>query len=288
MNDVIWTIANVLKSSMEFLTKKGVPNPRFDAELMLAKCLGFKRINLYLEYDRPLTVSERNDYKSLLFRRGSHEPAAYILEEAGFMGYMFKVSRDTLIPRPDTELLIEETLKLLPSSGARKILDIGTGSGCVGISLLKMRGELEVDTWDVSEKALAIAQSNAEELGVAERYRPILKSALVEGSYQGEFDGIVSNPPYIAATDFENLDTTVKDFEPKIALLADQNGLEFYEVIAKNAPRVLAPRGFVAFEVGWTQAAEVAQIFDQNGFKNIKITKDLGNRERVVSAQLPC
>ncbi len=288
MNDVVWTIANVLKISIEFLTKKGVPNPRFDAELMLAKCLGFKRINLYLEYDRPLTVNERNDYKALLFRRGGHEPAAYILEEAGFMGYMFKVSRDTLIPRPDTELLIEETLKLLPISGARKILDIGTGSGCVGISLLKLRGDLEVDTWDVSEKALAIAKANALELGVAERYRPILMSALVEGSYQGEFDGIVSNPPYIAATDFENLDTTVKDFEPKMALLADQNGLQFYEVIAKNAPKVLAPSGFVTFEVGWTQAGEVAQLLDQNGFKNIKITKDLGNRERVVSAQLPC
>ncbi len=288
MNDVVWTIANVLKSSIEFLTKKGVPNPRFDAELMLAKCLGFKRINLYLEYDRPLTVSERSDYKALLFRRGNHEPAAYILEEAGFMGYMFKVSKDTLIPRPDTELLIEETLKLLPNSGARTILDIGTGSGCVGISLLKLRADLEVETWDVSEKALAIAQSNALELGVAERYKLTLKSALVEEAYQGEFDGIVSNPPYIAVTEFENLDSTVKDFEPKTALLADQNGLQFYKFIAKNAQKILRPSGFVAFEVGWTQAAEVGQILDQNGFKHIKITKDLENRERVVSAQLPC
>jgi len=285
MSDVVWTIANVLKSSIEFLTKKGIPNPRFDAELMLAKCLGFKRINLYLEYDRPLTVNERNDFKALLFRRGCHEPAAYILEEVGFMGYMFKVSKDTLIPRPDTELLIEEALKLLPSAEPSKILDIGTGSGCVGISLLKLRQDLEVETWDISEKALGIARENALNLGVLERYTPVLKSALLEDSYQGKFDGIVSNPPYISVKDFESLDATVKDFEPKIALFADHQGLQFYEVIAKNAPHVLRSQGFLAFEVGWTQAAEVAQILERHGFKNLKITKDLGNRERVVSAQ---
>jgi len=294
MSEVVWTIAEVVKSSVEFLTKKGISHSRLDVELMLAKCLGKKRIDLYLEYDRPLTVAERSDFKAFLFRRGNHEPAAYILEEAGFMGLMYKVSRDTLIPRPDTELLVEETLKLLPGSKACRILDVGAGTGCVGISLLKLRSDLRVETWDISDRAMAIAKWNGESLGVGDRYTLKLKSALEESSYvdkaeesfEGKFDGIVSNPPYITPKEYQNLDATVKDYEPKLALIAEQDGLEFYNALARHAPKIISPQGFMALEVGWTQAQDVARILKENGFKDIKIFKDLGSRERVVAAQL--
>lgn len=284
MNETVWTIREIMKVSKEYLQNKGVDNPRLDVELLLSRSLDIERIKLYTDFDRPLSPEERASFKSLLYRRANHEPIAYILGEAGFMGHLFNVTRDTLIPRPETEHLVEHTLALLPASGSLRILDIGTGSGCVGLSLLKLRQDLTVETWDVCENALAVATLNAERLGVQDRFFPRLASALESSSYVGEFDLIVSNPPYIASGEKADMTRGVLEYEPYRALFAEHNGLLFYEAIAANSRRILKKDGNLALEIGWKQADSVSQILSKFGYKDIKIEKDLGFRDRVVLA----
>ena len=287
MNQTNWTISAVMKSAKDFLAAKGIENPRLDIELLLAKSLGISRLDLYLKHDKPLSKEERDQFKLLLFRRAANEPAAYILGEAGFMGHLFKVNRHTLVPRPDTEVLVEECLKYIPESTSFRLLDIGAGTGCIGISLLMRCENLFVESWDIHEDTLEIAQWNAGALGVSDRYEAKIASALQSESYNRTFDAVVSNPPYIDINEFDSLDSTVKDFEPYAALVADQGGLLFYEKISASSSKIIRPGGFIAFEIGWNQGEPVREILERNRFVNIKITKDLGSRDRVVTAQMP-
>lgn len=287
MNQTSWTISAVMKSAGDYLVSKGIENPRLDIELLLARSLGVSRLDLYLKYDQPLSKDERDQFKLLLFRRATNEPAAYILGEAGFMGHIFKVNKHTLVPRPDTEILVEETLKFIPNSMPFRLLDIGTGTGCIGISLLTRRKELFVESWDISEDTLQTARLNACELGVGDRFEPKFASALQSEFYREFFDGVVSNPPYIDISEKDSLDPTVKDFEPHAALFAENEGLLFYEKISAYSAKIIRPGGFIAFEIGWKQAEAVKDILRKNGFANINVTKDFGGRDRVVMAYTP-
>lgn len=294
--DNIWTIRKVLTWSTSFLTDRGSPTARLDSEVLLARTLKCQRIQLYLSHDKPLTIVERDQFKAALRRRGAGEPVAYIVGEKEFMGISFAVNRDVLIPRADTEILVELALVFLKELNASlqverplKVLEIGTGSGCIAVALAKLveGADVKIEAWDVSEAALKVAQENSKSLGIgAEKIKFMQKNALQVESWNGlekhSFDLIVANPPYICTSERDGLMPSVKDFEPHLALFAEAKGLEFYDVFAKHAAGFLAPHGKLMFEIGWQQAAAVCEMFKQKPWNCIKVSQDFEGRDRVV------
>lgn len=279
-----WTIQKVLVWSTGFLKDRGFDTPRLDAELLLGAALGLTRIQLYTYFDKPLHAQERDPFKDLLRRRAGGEPVAYITGIKEFMGHPFEVNKSVLIPRPDTEVLVETALahlKALPEAPLR-ILDIGTGSGCVALALAKRHPEAEVVAWDLHEAALAVARANGAKLGV-ENVTFLEKDALdPEAWNDAAFDLIVSNPPYICETERPALPRSVVDFEPGSALFAAGSGLFFYETYARLAPTALNPGGTLMVEIGSTQAEAVSALFAAAGFQGVAVTKDYGKNDRVV------
>ncbi len=286
----IWTIQRIMVWSTGYLEKEGSPTPRLDTELLLCHTLQCRRIDLYTSFDKPMEKAERDTFKVYLRRRAAGEPIAYILGKRDFWGRTFQVNPAVLIPRPETEHLVEEVLKTLrnPSdTGSYRILDIGTGSGCIAISLKLEQPHNEVEAWDVSPDALAVAQTNAQLLGASVTWRQ--RDVLQEESWQNSepWDVIVSNPPYIAASEQETLMASVVKFEPHAALFAPEDGLQFYKIIAKKAFGRIKSKGWIFFEVGATQAAAVEEILRQEGWLNRQVVKDLSGHERVVYGQAP-
>ena len=222
------------------------------------------------------------EYYDLIEERASRVPLQHITGEQEFMGYRFKVTKDVLVPRMDTELLVEEAAKRA-ILGAR-ILDLCTGSGIIGISLKKICFGAEVTMTDVSDAALEVAKENAEANKAEVR---IIKSDMFEGLDPGEkFSMIVSNPPYIAASEIAELDPEVKDHDPLIALDGGKDGLDFYRIIAKEAPEHLLPDGHLLLEIGYDQGESVPALLAEAGFRDIEVIKDLAGNDRVVAAVL--
>ena len=299
-----WTIGRILTWSVDFLRGKGlVDSPRLDAELLLSHALKLARIQLYMQFDKPLSAAEREPFKGFLQRRSRGEPVAYITGEKEFMGYRFEVSPAVLIPRPDTEVLVEqildwakartkaESLDAADDTDAAKapswhILDVGTGSGCVASALaLKLAAvQVQVSAWDVDASALANAKANAARLGASVAFSQC--DALVAASWDGEeaYDIIVSNPPYIAPDEAVDLPPSVAGFEPQQALFAPPDGLSFYRALAVLAPRRLKAGGRLAVEIGATQADAVQQILAEAGWQDIALRQDWSRLDRVVSA----
>jgi len=286
-----WTIQRIIVWSTNFLTDKGTDTPRLDAELLLCAVLQCKRIQLYMNFDKPVTVSERDAYKVLLRRRAANEPIAYILGEKEFMGLTFKVNRDVLIPRPDTEILVEAALAFLKSRASKHILDIGTGSGCIPISLAKL-GQASGTAWDLSDAALAVASGNAEAHGITDicfgRVDALSADAFEQraAALHG-YDLIISNPPYISVAERDGLAASVREFEPHAALFAAEDGLLFYRVIAERCSSQLKADGKLMFEIGWTQGRAVTEILSERGWSQLQVIKDLAGRDRVVIATPP-
>jgi len=288
----VWTVQRILTWSAGWLKgKQSHPscNARLDAELLLASVFCIDRMNLFLQLDRPLTKLERDSFKNLLLRRGHGEPVAYILGYRDFYRQRFIVSRDVLVPRPDTELLVESTIKFAKSRpGQINILDIGTGSGCIAISIANELPEALVEAWDVSEPALEIAKRNAENLEILNVRFEVCNGLALDEENSQEFDVIVSNPPYIASDEVALLSPETLAYEPRLALFCpNQNGFSFYEAFAKNAGQALKPGGRIFLEVGVNQSAKVAQLFEGAGWGKILIEKDLSGHGRVVSAEKP-
>lgn len=285
MTEQVWTIKDVIQWSSNFLKSAGSESPRLDAELLLAKVLDCRRLDLYLEHHKPLLSGERKGYRELIKRRASGEPVAYILGTKDFFGFSFRVNSHTLIPRPDTELLVEKILENFPASVAWQGLDIGTGTGCIAISIKKMRPDAEIWAWDKSPEALEVARQNSEHLEAPVRYREV--DALHSDNWQASelrFDFIVSNPPYISPKEKEILSPSVKNFEPEIALFAADDGLVFYKAIAHYAPKRLQAGGKIFLEVGHRQAHEVCSILESSGWNGISTHRDLAGHERVIVA----
>jgi release factor glutamine methyltransferase len=292
-----WTIGRILTWSVDYLRAKGqIESPRLDAELLLGHALKLARIQLYTQYDKPLNAAEREPFKAFLQRRSRGEPVAYITGEKEFMGYRFEVSSAVLIPRPDTELLVELILEWSKASTPEqlstwRILDVGTGSGCIATSLaLKLASShVHVSAWDLELLALANAKANAERLGASVAFSQC--DALAAASWDGvgtqPYDMIVSNPPYIAPAEAPDLPCSVAAFEPQQALFAPPDGLSFYRALAAFAPRLLKPGGRLAVEIGSTQAAAVQQLFAEAGWQQISLRKDWSRLDRVVSAVRP-
>ncbi|HEX9005944.1 MAG TPA: peptide chain release factor N(5)-glutamine methyltransferase [Bacteroidota bacterium] len=276
----IWTTLKVLEWTKGYLAEKGIGNARLEAEWMLCEILGLDRVGLYVNFDKPLTPAELAHFRGMVARRARREPLQYILGTQEFMGLEFEVAPGVLIPRHDTEVLVEEAVRRC--GNARKVLDIGVGSGCIAVSLARLIPDAEIAGVEQSTEALAIARRNAERNGVA--------VSLHEGSlfepFAGErFDLIVSNPPYIPTGDLAGLQPEVREFEPRGALDGGPDGLDFYRLIVPAAPDYLNPGGWLLLEVGIGQAEEVVKLFDNAGFKDIFTAKDPGGIERVVGGR---
>ncbi len=291
MNDKIWTVLRVLNWTTGYFLENGIENPRLDAEILLARSLRTNRLGLYLEYDKPLEKEELTEYKKLIKRRIKREPLQYIVGYQEFWSLKFKVDRGVLIPRPETEILVEEVLKVFPQdkpwSKTINILEIGTGSGAIAVTLAKELQGVFIIATDISDRALHIAKENAKN-HVVERHITFLKGDLLRPVRRRIefFDLVISNPPYIPGADFQRLEPEVRDFEPRIALDGGKEGLRFYRQILPQVGKHLAKGGWLMLEVGKGQYQEVRNLMESSGgFRTPSTVKDLSGIERVVSAQ---
>ena len=317
MNDKIWTIGRILKWTEQYFKDKGIESPRLDAEVLLAHVLEKQRIYLYVHFDEPLQPAELAAYREMIKQRVLHVPVAQILGEKEFMGLTFKVTADTLVPRPDTEILVQaavERLKAMkgeksatgvladesaaeepaegqPAGGADAeqevaeplhIADIGTGSGAICLSVLHYLADTVADTVDISPEARAVAEENAASLGLADRVT-FHTGDLLQPLRGMTFAAILSNPPYIPEADIAGLAPEVRLKEPHTALSGGRDGLDFYRRLAKEAPAMLVPGGFMAFEVGIHQAEPVAALAKANPLiARTEILPDYAGIDRVV------
>ena len=280
----VWTIMKILNWTKQYFADKGVENPRLDAEVLLCAVLKCERINLYVDFERPLTENELAQFKQYVVRRAKHEPLAYILGEKAFMRNMFKVTPDTLVPRPETELLVESIVMAAEAVGGDvKILDIGTGSGAIIVSLLDYLPQAKGVGLDISVGALTVAKENAVSIGVAERAGFLRSDVFSALPLDKKFDIIVSNPPYIPAGDIAGLAKDVQQ-EPIGALDGGADGLDFYRRITKEAPLHMVEDGLLAFEIGIYQGEAVAELCRQAGFGAVAIRKDYAGIERMIFA----
>jgi release factor glutamine methyltransferase len=275
-----WTVLKILQWTTDYFHDKGIESPRRDAELLLGASLGLDRVGLYLHFDRPLEESELSAYRALVVRRAKREPLQYILGETEFWSLPFCVSPAVLIPRPDTEVLVEESLRL---AGGHRILDVGTGSGAIAVALAHELADAQVVALDISPDALAVAERNARRNSVEDRIT-FLQGDLAHLP-AGPFDLIVSNPPYIPAADVEGLMPEVREFEPRQALVGGSDGLDPYRALARQASFCLVPGGWLLVEVGIYQASDVQRLFADAGLKEVFCRDDYGGVPRVVGAR---
>jgi len=284
------TVRRALREGAEFLSRVGVESDRLDAELLLGKALGCPREKLYLNYEMALGTPVKDLYDSLLERRALREPLCYLIGSREFWSLDFYVTSEVLVPRPETELLIEVTLGLvreLDSPRAIKILDLGTGSGAIAVSLAKELGEAEIWATDLSWGALEVARRNALRHGVEGKICFLHGNAFAPVKGQRDFfDLLVSNPPYVRQSEIEKLPPEVRDWEPKLALDGGVDGLDFYRRIVKEAHHYLADGGFLAVEIGADMGREVCGLIADVGYYSAaSVWQDYAGKDRVVAAR---
>jgi release factor glutamine methyltransferase len=272
---------------MDDFRARGIDSPRLDAEVLLAKALGTTRIQLIVDSKRPLAPDELARMREMVRRRRAREPVAYILGEREFYGRTFRVDRRVLVPRPDTETLVDVALtRTRALSMSLRALDLCTGSGCVAITLGRERPTSSVVGGDISADALDVARDNALRLGaynVAWRQGDLFAAVALPA----RFDLITANPPYIAVGDFASLQAEVRDHEPRLALDGGDDGLSLVGRVVAGAPaRLVSPSGVLAVEVGAGQATAVVELFERAGFAEIEVKRDYARIERVVSGML--
>lgn len=276
-----WTTLKVLDWTKEFLFSRGVENARLEAEWLLCAATGLDRVGLYLNFEKPLNEEELAVYRGMVARRGRREPLQHILGTQEFCGLSFEVSPDVLVPRHDTEALVNEALVRMP--GALSILDVGTGSGCIAVVLSTKLHNAAVTAVDISEAALMVARRNAEINGVCIEY---LQGSLLEPVAGRQFDLIVSNPPYIPSSDIEALQPEVRTFDPRAALDGGLDGLEIYRKLIPDAVTALACGGWLLVEVGIGQANDVSGLFNStDGYGQPVTACDPSGVARVVGGQ---
>ncbi len=279
-----WRVVDIIKTSTDFLEKKGVPDARLDAEILLGNVLKKNRLELYLFFDRPMGRDEMDLYREHIRRRGTREPLQHIVGETGFMNLILKTTSAALIPRQETEILVEKTLELNLKPDAR-ILDIGTGSGCIAISLAQSLEEARILGIDISKEALDLAEENAvlNKTRVVFQKIDILKSL---PNIDGRFDVVVSNPPYIAPSEKDQLQIEVAQFDPELALFDGSDGLSFYRRFAEILPDLLVPGGHFLFEFGGSpQEDSVLNIFMKKGLHDLEIIQDYNGDPRIISGK---
>ena len=280
-----WTIGKILKWTEQYFAEKKIDNPRLDAEVLLSHVLKKERIYLYVHFDEPLEAPELKAYRELVKGRVQHVPVAYLTGCREFMGLSFHVTPAVLIPRPETEILVQIAVERLRAKEGEKIFaDIGTGSGAICLSVLHYVPEARAETVDISEEARTVAGQNAEQLGVADRI--VFHTGDLMAPLRGKrFCAILSNPPYIPDGDIEGLPEDVRCAEPRTALAGGSDGLAFYRRLASEAADYLTEDGFLAMELGIHQAEPVRQLLEAAGrWTSVDIRKDLAGIKRVVIA----
>ena len=273
------------KSAYEFgikeLEKAGIVEAKLDARLLLERICDTDHSALIAHPERELTDKELEDFNKFIERRAKREPVAYILGQWEFMGLTFDVSGDVLIPEQDSEFLVEEALR--HCEDGMKLLDLCTGSGCIGLSILNFTNDTSAVCTDISDKALSIARKNAEKLGLSDR--ATFEETDLFPKKEEKVDLIVSNPPYIASSVIETLAPEVKDYEPRLALDGDADGLCFYRRIVDMAPSYLYSSGYLIMEIGYDQAEDVRRLLLENGkYHEIEVVKDFSGNDRVIKA----
>ncbi len=272
------TLGEVLRRANDHLAAKGSETPRLDAELLLAHALGRQRIELYTDFDRPLDRQELGEFRELIARRSQREPVAYILGEWGFRRLTLKVDRRALIPRPETEIVVERCLERLRGLEAPRVLDVGTGSGAIALALVDEHPGAAVTAIDVSPEAVALARENAKAAGAEIDVR---EHDVHGGLPPGPYDLVVSNPPYVAAEELATLMPDVRDYEPHLALV----GEGVTEAVATHARTVLCRGGWLVLEVGDGQTDATRTALERLGYLDCRITPDLARLERVVEGR---
>lgn len=268
----------IYRQGVYALERAGIEEAALDARLLLEDVCGTDRTALYAHGEQELNGGQEERYLEKIRHRAERIPLQHILGKTEFMGLTFKVNKDVLCPRPDTEILVEEVLKHLHDG--MRILDIGTGSGCILLSLLHYSNDCQGVGVDISEKALQVAKENAEKLS-ADRVS-FIRSDLFDG-VEGVFEIIVSNPPYIRSSEIEHLMPEVRDHDPRAALDGREDGLFFYREITKRAKGYLPGGGMLFYEIGYDQGEAVSRIMRDNGFREVEIIKDFSGLDRVVS-----
>jgi len=276
----LWRVKDLLEWTARYFKEKGLEESRLEADILLAHVLEKDRVYLYANYDRPVNQAERDTYRSYIRRRVMGEPVAYITGHKEFMSLDFLVNKDVLIPRPDTEVLVETALEIARNEEITQVCDVGTGSGAIAISLAKLLGDgVMVYGVDISARALEVAAANAERLHVSVDFRRSdLLSAFPE---KAKMDLITANLPYIPHAIWQELDSTVRDYEPELALVADDSdGLEIYRRLVPQAYETLRPGGILLMEIDPRQAETAMTIV--SGFDEVMIIPDYAGRDRVV------
>ena len=273
------TVREARRWAARALEARAVPSPQVDADWLLASVLGRSRANLYAEPDLRLVDGELQSFRRLVERRGAREPLAYVLGEWGFRRLTLRVDRRVLVPRPETETVVERCLALLAPLDEPDVLDVGTGSGAIALAIADEHAGARVTAFDSSSDALAVARANVAATGLGARVR-LVEHDLRSGFGTSAFDLVVSNPPYVRADEIESLEPEVRDWEPRGALVGDGA----VEAVARAAREALRPGGWLVLEVGDGQAPNVAAALAAIGYAHVSTARDLAGRERVVEA----
>jgi release factor glutamine methyltransferase len=286
-----WTVRRLLEWTTPYFTRKNVFQPRLSAEQLLAHVLNYPRIKLYTDYERVLGEKELAAYRALVQRAAEDEPIAYLTGRKPFFNLEFEVTRDVLIPRPDSETLVENVLQFFrhqPGMESPRVLDLCTGSGCIAAAIAHHHKTATLTATEISPPAAAVARRNFERLGLGQRislFEGDLFEPLTRMVDLLPFDVIVSNPPYIPSGQIPTLDKSVKDFEPMLALDGGPDGLNFHRRILAESPTRLVPGGHIFLEIAFDQGDQVTQLAaDYPAFQEVRILKDAGGRDRVLTA----
>lgn len=283
-----WTISSLLDWTTLYFTKHGIESPHLEAEILLSHSLSLKRIDLYVQHERVLNEEELKAFKSLLLRRVRKEPTAYIIGYRPFMSLDLAVTKDVLIPRPETEQAVQAVLDNAKSVNKEKIeiLDLGAGSGAIAVSIAYYLKNCRVTATDISDKAIQVAKSNAQKHGVSDRINFLAGDLFGPVKTGSPFDIIVSNPPYIPSAEIPKLQPEIKNYEPVSALDGGPDGMDFYRKILKDIDPFLADNGYLILEVAFDQATRISDLIKEKGiFEGPKIVKDHGDIDRVIIAR---
>ena len=285
----IWTIQKLLNWITRFLEEKNIDSPRLSAELLLSHVLSLKRIELYTQFDKIVEQQQLSILRDLVKRAGQNEPVPYLVGKTEFYSIELDITPDCLIPRPETELLVERAVEFLRErQGPQLICDLCTGSGCIAVAIAKNFPDAHITATDISDAALSVAARNIEKHALAGRVDLLcgdLFDPILPQLDKSPFDLIVCNPPYVTTSEYEALEPNVRDYEPRIALHAGLDGLDIYRRIAEKADAFLKPDAALMLEIGHAQGPAVRTLLESPAlFTNIRIEKDFHNNDRIVTA----
>lgn len=286
---IIWTIQKLLNWTTEYLTNKGIDSPRLSAELLISHVTGLKRIELYTQFDKQVPQQQLDQLHDLVKRAGLYEPVAYLTGKTEFYSLEFDITSNCMIPRPETELLVQRAIEFLRTRfGIQHVCDLCTGSGCIAVAIAKNFPDARVIATDIYAAALEVAARNVEKRQLTEHIQLLcgdLFDPVIQQLDVSQFDLIVCNPPYVSIAEYEKLDKNVKDYEPESALLAGADGLDVYRRLINKVDEFLKSGAALMLEIGYAQGHAVRELLEQTGaFTEIKIEKDFNDNDRIVTA----